>query len=728
MMSDTVCHTKDELFVCSCTWTIDNFSQCPEKPTESLHSAVFWSPERKERKWQLELFPRGLSEYFKDYISLRINLLPPGQCDYMNRIEACILNSRGEKINKREGKFYGELEWGKFIKREILLDQQVSPLTDDKLSLHCIIKVVEKSYNIVHFPNELKFQIPRCQITQDMEHLLENKLFSDVTLCVDGQEFKAHKNILSARSTVFAAMFDHGMEENLQNRVVIEDLEPQIVRGMLRYIYTGTAPNLHKLARRMLIAADKYDLGQLKAQCEETLRFGLTVENAADLLMLADRHKAEQLKELAVDFVRTHAGGVMATPGWDELMVRRPNLLAEVCKELSRHQVTLVCPHHELQPLELTQRRCKADGPLIRPATAGGASRGRMMSDTICHTKDELFVCSCTWTIDNFSLRQEQPAESLHSAVFWSPERKERKWQLELFPRGLSEYFKDYISLRINLLPPGQCDYMNRIEACILNSRGEKINKREGQFHGELKWGKLIKREILFNQQVSPLTDDKLSLHCIIKVVEKSCNIVHFPNELKFQIPQCQINQDMEHLLENKLFSDVTLCVDGQEIKAHKNILSARSTVFAAMFDHGMEENLQNRVVIEDLEPQIVRGMLRYIYTGTAPNLHKLARRMLIAADKYDLGQLKAQCEETLRFGLTVENAADLLMLADRHKAEQLKELAVDFVRTHAGGVMATPGWDELMVRRPNLLAEVCKELSRHQVTLVCPHHELQPL
>ncbi|UYV64800.1 SPOP, partial [Cordylochernes scorpioides] len=714
MMSDTVCHTKDELFVCSCTWTIDNLSLRQEQPAESLHSTVFWSPQRKERKWQLEFFPRGITYYYQSYISLRLNLLPPGHCEYDNIIDISILNRNREKINRREQQFYGVLEWGNFMKRYMVLDREKGPLTDDKLTLHCVIKVFEKSYKSINSTNNQKFIIPKCRLYQDLEHLLENKLFSDVTLCVDGQEIKAHKNILAARSTVFAAMFDHGIEENLQNRVDIEDLEPQVVRGMLRYIYTGTAPNLHKLAQGMLIAADKYDLGQLKAECEETLRIGLTVENAAELLMLADNHRAEQLKELAVEFVRTHAGGVMTTPGWDELMVRRPHLLAEMCKELSRRQVILVCRFHGDPPAAISPAQASA-----QPVTAGRANGE--MSATSCHTKDDFYECSYTWTINNFSQRQEQPKESILSEEFWAPQRKERKWQLELFPRGFCEYFISFVSLRLNLLPPGKCDYRNRVEVRVLNTNGETIKEKKGNFNGELEWGKLIKRNFLPD-------DDMLIVHCVIKVIEKSYNIVYLPTDKKFQIPSCQLSKDMEHLLEKKLFSDVTLCVDGQEFKAHKNILAARSTVFAAMFEHDMEENLQNRVDIEDLEPQVVRGMLRYIYTGTAPNLHKLARSMLIAADKYDLIRLKVQCEEMLGIRLTVENAAELLMLADLHRAEQLKELALDFIQAHAGGVMATPGWDELMVGRPHLLAEVCRELSRHQVTLVCPHRQLHPV
>ena len=72
------------------------------------------------------------------------------------------------------------------------------------------------------------------------------------------REFECHKAILSARSPVFCAMFEHRMEETRQNRVEISDLDPETVSEVLRFIYTGQTPsNLEGMALNLLIAADK---------------------------------------------------------------------------------------------------------------------------------------------------------------------------------------------------------------------------------------------------------------------------------------------------------------------------------------------------------------------------------------------------------------------------------------------------------------------------------------
>ena len=63
--------------------------------------------------------------------------------------------------------------------------------------------------------------------------------FSDVNLNIRGREFPAHKNILAARSEVFAAMFQHPTKEKLSNQIEIEDIEPEVFQELLRFIYTG---------------------------------------------------------------------------------------------------------------------------------------------------------------------------------------------------------------------------------------------------------------------------------------------------------------------------------------------------------------------------------------------------------------------------------------------------------------------------------------------------------
>lgn len=47
------------------------------------------------------------------------------------------------------------------------------------------------------------------------------------------------------------------MEERKQNKVAIIDVDHEVLKEMLRFIYTGKSPNLEKMADDLLAAADK---------------------------------------------------------------------------------------------------------------------------------------------------------------------------------------------------------------------------------------------------------------------------------------------------------------------------------------------------------------------------------------------------------------------------------------------------------------------------------------
>ena len=134
-----------------------------------------------------------------------------------------------------------------------------------------------------------------------------------------GKEFKAHKNILSARSPVFKAMFRHDTKEHKENRVQIADCNPDTVEEMLQFIYTGEAPRLKEMAHSLFVIADKYQLERLKKMCEGALWEKLDVQNAVDTLLLAITHDLVELKRSCIQFITTHISKVMKTEGWGKL-------------------------------------------------------------------------------------------------------------------------------------------------------------------------------------------------------------------------------------------------------------------------------------------------------------------------------------------------------------------------------------------------------------------------
>lgn len=181
--------------------------------------------------------------------------------------------------------------------------------------------------------------------------------------------------------------------------------------------------------------------------------------------------------------------------------------------------------------------------------------------------------------------------------------------------------------------------------------------------------------------------------------------------------PMQILAEDLGELWENSLFTDCSLVVAGQEIRSHKAILAARSPVFRAMFEHEMLESLTNCFEIHDIHLQVFKEMMAFIYTGKAPHLHShsMATDLLAAADMYDLQDLKVMCEDALFSNISVKNAVPTLILADLHRAENLKTKAMDFIILHASEFSETMGWKSMVESYSHLVEEAFLSLASIQ-------------
>lgn len=349
-VAENWCYTQVKVIKFSYMWSINNFSFCREEMGEVLKSSTFSAGANDKLKWCLRVNPKGLDEESKDYLSLYLLLVSSNKSEVRAKFKFSILNAKREETKAMESqrayRFVQGKDWGfkKFIRRDFLLDEANGLLPDDKLTLYCEVSVVADSVNISGQSNAIHFKVPDCRLSDELGSLFESQRFSDVTLSVAGREFQAHKAILAARSPVFAAMFAHEMEERKHNRVEIQDVDHEVLREMLRFIYTGKATNLEKMADDLLAAADKYALERLKVMCEEALCVNLSTENAADVLILADLHSADQLKAQAIEFINTHATDVMETQGWKSMIQSHPHLIAEAFRALATQQIPPIGP------------------------------------------------------------------------------------------------------------------------------------------------------------------------------------------------------------------------------------------------------------------------------------------------------------------------------------------------------------------------------------------------
>jgi len=174
-----------------------------------------------------------------------------------------------------------------------------------------------------------------CPLVSDLKKMHDTGQNSDVTLvAADGREFLAHVAILSSRSPVFAAMFQHDMEEKRLNQVQMDDFSSEAVECLLNFMYTDNISDIAVLPE-LLAAADKYNISRLLPLCEETMMANLNTENAAECFSLADRHNASQLRKEAKRFTARHLKNIKPREGWKKWMDENQQLAAEILDEMA---------------------------------------------------------------------------------------------------------------------------------------------------------------------------------------------------------------------------------------------------------------------------------------------------------------------------------------------------------------------------------------------------------
>ncbi|XP_035224797.1 speckle-type POZ protein B-like [Stegodyphus dumicola] len=168
------------------------------------------------------------------------------------------------------------------------------------------------------------------------------------------------------------------------------------------------------------------------------------------------------------------------------------------------------------------------------------------------------------------------------------------------------------------------------------------------------------------------------------------------------------LSRDIEDVYKKKDYSDMVLVVDTLEIHVHKFMLSARSPVFAGMLQHTMTESTESRVVISDVEQNVMKELVLFMYTGRVNDYsYPMARELYSAADKYAILELKGICRQVITSSLSTSTATEALILADMHSDEELKQNVMVFICSNIKKMKATPVWTAFLKEYSNLGTEV---------------------
>ncbi|NXN08824.1 KLHL4 protein, partial [Indicator maculatus] len=144
-----------------------------------------------------------------------------------------------------------------------------------------------------------------------------------------------------------------------------------------------------------------------------------------------------------------------------------------------------------------------------------------------------------------------------------------------------------------------------------------------------------------------------------------------------------QTFRKMESYLQQKQLCDVLLIAGDQKIPAHRLVLSAVSDYFAAMFTNDVREAKQEEIKMEGVDPDALKALVRYAYTGILELKEDTIESLLAAACLLQLSQVIEVCCNFLMKQLHPSNCLGICSFGDAQGCSELLKVAHTYTMEH---------------------------------------------
>uniref|UniRef100_A0AAX7SU83 BTB domain-containing protein n=1 Tax=Astatotilapia calliptera TaxID=8154 RepID=A0AAX7SU83_ASTCA len=152
------------------------------------------------------------------------------------------------------------------------------------------------------------------------------------------------------------------------------------------------------------------------------------------------------------------------------------------------------------------------------------------------------------------------------------------------------------------------------------------------------------------------------------------------------------VAQSLKKEFDSPDISDLKFLVDGKCIHVHKALLKIRCEHFRTL----LNESDQDAIEIHQFSYLVYRAFLEYLYTDTINLPPEDAIGLLDLATFYRETRLKRLCQETIKRGISEENAITLLSAAVKYEARDLEEFCFKFCVNHLTAVTQTQAFADM--------------------------------
>lgn len=172
---------------------------------------------------------------------------------------------------------------------------------------------------------------------------------------------------------------------------------------------------------------------------------------------------------------------------------------------------------------------------------------------------------------------------------------------------------------------------------------------------------------------------------------------------------QCLVNMKIPPILENLIFpydestSDMKLLFGEKEYHVHK-------IVFQRMFkNQKMEDSLPNEIEIKNIDENVLEELIRYMYYQDFKNLETLADKLFIVAERYELEDLKLNCEHEMMKNTCTKNVIEFVRFAEKHNLMDLRKHCVCIMTKFYSEIVKMDNFEKL---DQSILVELSRKIA----------------
>ena len=134
------------------------------------------------------------------------------------------------------------------------------------------------------------------ELAKRLNVLRRQDYLCDINLVTkDGNEFKAHRNVLSAASPFFFKLHQSNMKENKEGIVRFEEISGAVMEDVLEFIYTGSVKVTQENSKDLIAAANFLVIPGLKKLSGRYLEGEMSESNCISTFYFAELYQCDEL-------------------------------------------------------------------------------------------------------------------------------------------------------------------------------------------------------------------------------------------------------------------------------------------------------------------------------------------------------------------------------------------------------------------------------------------------